>query len=52
MAQLIRIGRHDTIDAMRAELGLTDSARPPEFYNPFAGTTLEDEYQRRRYGSG
>jgi hypothetical protein len=52
VAQLVRRARHDTIDAMRIELGLTDSARPPEGYNPFVGTPLGDEYQRRRYGSG
>ena len=50
MAQLVRRARHDTIDAMRVELGLTDSAKPPEGYNPFLGTPLADEYQRRRYG--
>jgi hypothetical protein len=44
VAQLIRLARHDTIDAMRAELGLVNSARPPEDYNPFVGTDLEDHY--------
>jgi gas vesicle protein len=44
VAQLIRRGRHDTIDAMRTELGLDGSARPPEGYNPFLGTDLENQY--------
>ena len=34
----------DAIDAMRAELGLLGEARPPEHYNPFAGTGLEEKY--------
>ena len=46
VAQLIRLARHDTIDAMRAELGLTGSARPGENYNPFVGTVLEQTYAR------
>jgi hypothetical protein len=50
VAQLVRLARHETIDAMRGELGLSGSARPPERYNPFMGTRLGDEYQRRRYG--
>jgi hypothetical protein len=41
VAQLIRLARHDTIDAMRAELELEGSARPPRRFNPFAGTNLE-----------
>jgi len=40
VAQLVRLARHDTIDAMRAELGLTGSARPPDGFDPFAGTDL------------
>jgi len=44
VAQLIRLARHETIDAMRAELGLKGSARPPLPYNPFAGTDLEEKY--------
>ncbi len=44
VARLIRLARHDTIDAMRGELGLHGSARPPDGYNPFAGTELEDRW--------
>ena len=43
----IRSARHDTIEAMRNELGLDDSARPPSDYNPFAGTDLERQYGAR-----
>lgn len=39
----IRSARHATIDAMREELGLLDSARPPKPYNPFVGTDPELE---------
>jgi hypothetical protein len=41
VAQLVRLARHDAIDAMRAELGLAGSARPPEDFDPFRGTDLE-----------
>lgn len=41
VAQLVRLARHDTIDAMRAELGLAGSARPPADFDPFRGTDLE-----------
>lgn len=44
VAQLIRLARHDTIDAMRKELGLLGTARPPTGYNPFLGTDLEGTY--------
>lgn len=44
VAQLIRLARHETIDAMRTELGLLGSARPPTGYNPFQGTDLESTY--------
>jgi hypothetical protein len=47
VAQLVRFARHDTIDAMRAELGLTGSASPPEGFNAFAGTDLETRFERR-----
>lgn len=47
VAQLVRFARHDTIDAMRAELGLTGSASPPKGFNPFAGTDLENEFKNR-----
>lgn len=46
VARLIRAARHDAIDAMRAELGLTGSVRLEGKYNPFVGTDLEDEYAR------
>ena len=41
---LIRADRQDTIDAMRAELGLTGSVRLKGKYNPFVETPLEKEY--------
>jgi hypothetical protein len=44
VARCVRLSRHDTIDAMRAELGLLGDARPPERYNPFVGTGLEEKY--------
>ena len=47
VAQLVRFARHDTIDAMRAELGLTGSASPPKGFNAFAGTDLENEFEHR-----
>jgi hypothetical protein len=47
VAQLVRFARHDTIDAMRSELGLAGSARPPKGFNPFGGTDLEDLYTAR-----
>jgi hypothetical protein len=48
VAELVRGARHNTIDAMRVELGLAGSARPKEPYNPFAGTDLEEEYAKRK----
>jgi hypothetical protein len=47
VAQLVRFARHDTIDAMRAELGLVGRAGPPDDFNPFRGTDLEDDYAVR-----
>jgi hypothetical protein len=47
VAQHVRFARHDTIDAMRAELGLTGSARPPKGFDAFAGTDLANEFQSR-----
>jgi hypothetical protein len=44
VAQLVRRARHGAIDAMRGDLGLDGSARPPDSFNPFAGTELEAEY--------
>lgn len=46
VARLVRDARHDTIDAMRAELGLVGSVRLEGKYNPFVGTDLEEEYAR------
>lgn len=46
VAQLVRFARHDTIDAMRADLGLTGSAGPPKGFNAFAGTDLERAFRR------
>jgi hypothetical protein len=40
----IRDGRHDTIDAMRAELGLEKTIWPGPDYNPFDGTNLQEKY--------
>lgn len=47
VAQLVRFARHDAIDAMRTELGLSGSAQPPKDFNPFRGTDLEDQYKAR-----
>ena len=44
VAQLVRRARHDTIDAMRAELGVEGSARPSDDFNPFQGTDFENQY--------
>jgi hypothetical protein len=44
VADLVRLARHDAIDAMRLELGRSDSAKPPDHYNPFADTPLEQQY--------
>jgi hypothetical protein len=41
VAQLTRLARHDTIDAMRGDLELEGSARPPRRFNPFAATVFE-----------
>lgn len=48
VTQLVREARHDTIDAMRAELGLKEANWPPKDYNPFEGTDLEQKYADRR----
>jgi hypothetical protein len=42
---LIRLGRHATIDAMRAELGLEKTIWPDANYNPFDGTDLQEEFE-------
>ena len=46
--ELVREARHDTIDAMRDELGLSSSARPSDDFNAFAGTDLEDRHVSKR----
>jgi hypothetical protein len=54
VTQLIRTARHDTINKMRAELGLKGDVGPAADYNPFTGTDLEEEYasaERDRPGS-
>jgi len=43
VARLVRDARHDTIDAMRTELGLTGSARPPAQFDPFRGTQVRQK---------
>jgi hypothetical protein len=48
VAQLVREARHETIDAMRAELGLEETNWPPKDYNPFEGTDLAQKYADRR----
>jgi hypothetical protein len=46
VSELVRLARHDVIDAMREEYGLPDSARPAEGrFNAFLGTELADRYQ-------
>ena len=58
VAELVRAARHDTIDAMRAELGLAEAIWPRPGYNPFHGTCLEQRYaygkkeNRRDRGNG
>jgi hypothetical protein len=54
VAQLIRLARHATLNAIRAELGLKGSISPAPGYNPFVETDLEDKYaaaERDRPGS-
>jgi hypothetical protein len=48
VATLIRLARHDTIDAIRGELGLTDSAKPPDDFSAFDGTHLAQRYREAR----
>jgi len=44
VARLVRLARHDTIDAIRKELKVAESARPLPDFNPFQGTSLQDAY--------
>jgi hypothetical protein len=46
VTKLIRLARHATINAMRAELGLKGRADPEIDYNPFKGTPLEEKYAK------
>jgi hypothetical protein len=48
VGDLVRRARHETIDAMRAELGLDGSPWPGPDYNPFAGTEYADAYAAAR----
>jgi hypothetical protein len=50
VSKLVRIARHDVVDAMRTELGLLTSARPPRNFNPFDGTELEQWYDPESSG--
>lgn len=44
MVALSRESRHDTIDAMREELGLSGSVSLTKRFDPFAGTDLKNKY--------
>jgi hypothetical protein len=44
VSDLVRLSRHDTIEAMRRELGQVTDARPSETYNPFANTDLDTRW--------
>jgi hypothetical protein len=48
VGDLVRRARHETIDAMRSELGLGGSPWPGADYNPFAGTDYADTYAAAR----
>lgn len=48
VAELVREARHDTINAMRAELGLSETIWPPKAYNPFDKTDLQQKYADRK----
>ena len=52
VAQLVRYARHDTIDAMRGDLGLSEDARPEADFNPFADTSLAEVWASRRSRPG
>jgi hypothetical protein len=41
IGQLVRLARHDTIEAMRAELDLPGSARPDDGFDEFRGTEFQ-----------
>ncbi len=53
VAQLVRLARHDAIDAMRTDLEREGSARPPRNFNPFQGTSFERRWaEAHGLGSG
>ena len=54
VARQVRFARHDAIDAMRADLELSGSARPPDDYDAFSGTGIETQRAaaRKRRESG
>jgi hypothetical protein len=52
VARLVRDARHDTIDAMRKELELEESAQPPRDFNPFAGTDLQRRWAEAHRPAG
>jgi hypothetical protein len=43
-AQLVRRARHDALDAMRRELRVEHTMRPPPGFNPFADTDFEQRW--------
>jgi hypothetical protein len=46
IGQLVRAARHDTIEAMRAELELPGSARPDDGFDEFRGTEFQGKSAR------
>ena len=44
VANHVRDARHDVIDAMRNDLGLTGSVAPPKDFNPWHGTEFSARY--------
>ena len=49
--ELVREARHDTVDAMRDELGLAGTALPENDFNAFAGNDLERFHKSKRTGN-
>jgi hypothetical protein len=48
VSELVRDARHDTVDAMRKDLGLSAIAHPEDDFNAFAGTDLGKRYVPKR----
>ena len=46
VANHVRDARHDVIDAMRSDLGLTGTVAPPKDFNPWHGTEFSATYVR------